>query len=108
MPQHMLQFSYTADAWAALVKNPVDRSEALGAMSKKLGAKLVTLHYSMGEHDGVAMVDAPDDATAAAIVFGAIAPGHLRSTKTTRLLTPAEIIGALKKAQGAGYKAPEG
>jgi uncharacterized protein with GYD domain len=108
MPQYMLQFSYTADAWAALTTNPVDRSPGIAAVSKKLGGKFVSLHYTMGEYDGVGIVEAPDDTTAIALVLAVGAPGHLRHTKTTRLYTPAEMIGSLKKAQGAGYKAPQG
>ena len=107
MPQFMLQFSYTPAAWAALTKNPVDRSEGLAAMSKQLGGKFVSLHYTMGNHDGVAVIEAPDDTTANAIVVAAISAGHLSHTMTTRLYTPAEIIGALKKAQGVAYKPPQ-
>src|ERR1043166_8457804 len=72
MPQFMLQFSYTPAAWAALSKNPVDRSEAIAAMSRQLGGRFVSLHYTMGEHDGVAVIEAPDDTTANAIVVAAI------------------------------------
>ena len=107
MAQYMLQFSYTADAWAALIKNPVDRSSGIAALCKKLGSKFVSLHYTMGEHDGVAILDAPDETTANSIVLAAAAPGHLRNTRTTRLYTPTEMVEVLKKAQGAGYKAPQ-
>jgi len=108
MAHYMLQFSYSADAWAALTKNPVDRSSGIAALCKKLGGKFVGLHYTMGEYDGLAILDAPDDTTANAIVLAAAAPGHIRKTKTTRLYSPAEMVDVLKKAQGAGYKAPQG
>jgi uncharacterized protein with GYD domain len=108
MPQYMLQFSYTQAAWAALTQNPVDRTPGVQAAAEKLGAKLISLHYTMGEYDGVGILEAPDDVTANALVLGVIAPGHIRVTKTTRLYTPAEIITSLKKAQGLNYKAPSG
>ena len=106
MPQYMLQFAYTAQAWAALSKNPVDRSEAVRGLAEKLGARLVGLYYTMGEYDGVALVEAPDDVTALALVIGAIAPGHLKSTRTTRLYTTGEAMEAMRKAGGLGYQAP--
>ena len=107
MPQYMLQFSYTAETWATLTKNPVDRTEAVKALAKKVGGKFVSLYYTMGDFDGVGILEAPDDATAMALTLAATAPGHLKATKTTRLYTPAEIIESLNKAKGAGYQAPK-
>ena len=106
MPQYMLQFAYTAQTWAALSKNPVDRSEAIRGLAEKLKARLVGLYYTMGEYDGVVLVEAPDDVTALALVIGAIAPGHLKATRTARLYTPAEAMEAMRKASGLGYQAP--
>jgi uncharacterized protein with GYD domain len=106
MPQYMLQFAYTSQAWAALAEHPADRSEEIAKAVTKLGGKFVSLYYTMGEYDGVAIVEAPDDGTAMALAIGAAAPGHLRMGKTTRLFTPAEAVAALKKAHGAAFKAP--
>lgn len=108
MPQYMLQASYTAEALAALIKNPEDRTEGLSALAKKMGGKLASLHFTMGDTDVMGVIEAPDDIAATAIAFAALAPGHLKSTKTTRLYTAAELTAALKKAQGAGYKGPKG
>ncbi len=101
-------FSYTTDTWAALGRKPTDRSKPLAALAAKLGAKLVSMHYTMGEYDGVVIVEARDDKTAMAVVMAAVAPGHVRATKTTRLYTVKETIAALKKAGGAEYAAPRG
>jgi uncharacterized protein with GYD domain len=106
MPRYMMQFAYTADAWAALTTRPTDRSEALGTMAEQLGARLISLDYTLGEYDGVAILEAPDDATAIAVILAAVTPGHLKATRTTRLIPPAEAMDAMRKAQGAGYHAP--
>jgi uncharacterized protein with GYD domain len=108
MPQYMLQFSYNAEAMAALSKSPVDRTESVAALAKKMGGKLVSLMYTMGEFDGVAIIEAPDDVAGMATIIAASAPGHLKRTQTTRLYTSAEFVAALKKAQGAGFTAPKG
>ena len=107
MPQYMLQFAYTADAWAALTSNPTDRSTAIKALAEKMGGRLINLYYTMGEYDGVVILEAPDDTTAMAIVLAAAAPGHLKTTRTTRLIPPSEAVAAMRKAQGAGYEAPK-
>jgi uncharacterized protein with GYD domain len=108
MAQYMLQFSYTSEAWAALGRRPTDRSRPLAALASKLGAKLISLNYTMGEFDGVAVVEARDDKSAMALIIAVLAPGHIRATKTTRLYTPKEMVAALKKSAGAGYSAPKG
>ena len=107
MPRYMLQFAYTAEAWAALTSNPTDRAEVFRALAEKLGARLLGLDYTMGDYDGVAILEAPDDTTAMAVILAAIAPGHVRATRTTRLMPPSEAMAAMRKAQGAGYKAPQ-
>ncbi len=108
MAQYMLQFSYTSETWAALRRKPADRSKPLAALATKLGAKLISLHYTMGDYDGVAVIEARDDKTAMAVIIAAVAPGHVRATKTTRLYTVKEMLAALKKSAGAGYSAPKG
>jgi uncharacterized protein with GYD domain len=107
MPQYMLHFAYTSQTWAALTKNPVDRTEGIRTLAEKMGGRLGGLYYTMGDFDGVVMMEAPDDITAMGIVLAAIGPGHLRSTSTTRLYTPQEMIQAMKKAGGQKYAAPQ-
>ncbi len=106
MPRYMLQFAYTADAWAALAKNPVDRRPGVRAALEKVGGKLIELYYHFGEYDGVGIVEAPDDTAANAAVIALTAPGHLKATRTTRLFTVEETMEAMRKAGGIPYKAP--
>lgn len=106
MPLYMTQFSYTPEAWAALLRSPEDRSTALKRLSDQLGGKLVALYYAFGDYDGVIINEAPDDVTAAAVVLAAVSPGHVKAVKTTRLLTVEEAMEAMRKAGGATYRAP--
>jgi uncharacterized protein with GYD domain len=106
MGLYMSQFSYTPEAWAALVRQPEDRSQALGRLCEQLGAKLVNLYYSFGEYDGVIITDAPDETTATAVILAAIAPGHVRAVKTVPLLTVEQTMEALRKAGAVAYRAP--
>jgi len=106
MPLYMSQFAYTPEAWANLTRNPQDRTEAIAEVAKKVGGRLVSLYYSFGEHDGIVLSDVPDDTSAAALAMAAAAAGHVRSIKTTRLLTAQEAVAAMKKAGGAALKPP--
>lgn len=106
MPLYMTQFAYTADAWAALAKNPVDRAQGIQALTEKLGGRFVSLHYCMGEYDGVVISECPDDTTACALAIAAVTPGHVKAIRTTRLMTVGEAMEAMRKAGGASYQAP--
>ena len=108
MSLFMTQFSYTSDAWASLVKNPEDRSVPLKAMIEKLGGKLISIYYCFGEYDGVVIMEAPDEGTAAAAVLAAVTASHLKATKTTVLQTVDDAIASWKKAGGIVYPGPQG
>ena len=66
MPVYMTQFAYTPEAWAALIRNPEDRSQVLGDHLEKVGGKLLCFYYAFSEYDGVAIFEAPDETAAAA------------------------------------------
>ena len=108
MPRYMAQFAYTADAWAALSKDPADRRENFGALLQGLGGQLIDVYYHFGEYDGTVIFEAPDDTTATATILAAVSAGHVRATKTTRLMTVEEAMEAMRKAGSQSYQAPEG
>ncbi len=106
MPRYLVQASYTSAAVAALVGNPQDRVASVTALAKKLGGKLVSMDFCLGEHDVVAIFEAPDDTTAAAMALAVNAVGHLHDYKTTKLLSPKEFLAAQEMAHGVSFKAP--
>ena len=108
MALYMTQFSYTAEAWAALVKNPADRSVGVKTLLEKMGGKLHHLYYSFGDQDGIVIMEAPDETTAAAVALAVVARGHLKGTKTTQLLTVEQAVEAMGKASAQVYAGPEG
>ena len=108
MALYMSQFSYTAEAWAALVKNPADRSVGVKTLLEKMGGKLHHLYYSFGDQDGIIISEAPDETTVAAVTLAGIAAGHLKEIKITQLLTVEQAVEAMGKAGAQVYAAPEG
>ena len=106
MPLYMTQFAYTPEAWAALTRNPEDRSEAIRGLAETMGGRLLSFYNSFGEYDGLVIYEAPDESTAAAVVMAAVSPGHLSNVKTTVLLSAEEGVEAMRKAGGVTYRRP--
>jgi uncharacterized protein with GYD domain len=106
MAMYMTQGTYTAEAWAAMAKNPQDRSVAVKELAQKLGGRVVGVYYCFGEYDVVVLSEAPDDTTAMALAIAAVTPGHVKAIRTTRLFTVEETMEAMRKAGSAGYQGP--
>lgn len=107
MTRYLVQASYAPAAIAAFVSNPQDRVGGVRAAVEKLGGKLVSLEFALGDYDVVGIAELADDATAAAFSLAVNAAGHLKSYKTTRLLSADEFLTAQRKAHGIGYEAPK-
>ena len=103
MPSYLIQASYTVEALAALIKKPQDRTEVVQNAIEKLGGKLIGLWLSFGDQDIVALMEMPNNVSAAAVALAIAAGGALKSAKTTPLLSVKEGIAALKKAASSGY-----
>ncbi len=106
MPLYMAQFAYTPEAWTAFTKKPENRTEPVSKLCQQFGGRLVGLYYSFGEYDGFIIVEAPNEVAITATLLAAIAPGHLRATKTTVLLTAEQVVDAMRKAGGVSYRGP--
>jgi uncharacterized protein with GYD domain len=106
VPLFLMRFSYTPEAWARLIKKPEDRRDVAQAVVEELGGKLQGFWYSFGQQDGVLLIEAPNNVSAAAFSVGISAAGSLSSAETTVLLTVEETIEMLKKAQTISYKPP--
>lgn len=99
MPLYMYQAAYTAESLAAQLKHPQNRAEAVGrAVCEAVGGKLVGGWYCFGDYDLVIVVDVPDNESMAAIALAISAGGALKSAKTTVLMTGAEAVAGMKKA----------
>jgi len=106
MPHYLLQVAYTPDAWATQLKNPQNRIEAIRPAVQGLGGRIECAYISFGEYDVMAVLDMPDNVSAAAFSIAASAGGAIKAAKTTPLMTMEEGIEAMRKAGGAGYRPP--
>lgn len=106
MPKYMIQASYTAAAAATFANKPQDRVVGVKALVEKLGGRLESLDYCLGEFDIVVVVTMPDDIAAAAVALMVNGAGHISAYRTTRLMSPEDFMAAQQKAHGVSYSAP--
>jgi len=104
MAEYLLQLSYNAPAWAAMVKRPVNRVDAVRKSVEKLGGTIKGFWMSFGDHDLVGILEMPDNVSAAAFAMAIAAGGACHHVKTTPLLSVDEGMTAMKKAGNSGYK----
>ncbi|MFZ0306521.1 MAG: GYD domain-containing protein [Terracidiphilus sp.] len=104
MPAYLLQVAYTPQALSALIANPHDRTQALKKNVRNLGGKMVGSWFAFGEYDLIAIMEFPDNVSAAAWALATAAGGALRSVKTTPLLSIEEGLEALRKVPESKYQ----
>jgi uncharacterized protein with GYD domain len=109
MPQFLVQLAYTDKAWAAMVRQPQNRLDLVRPTVEGLGGRFVFKAMAFGEYDVVAIVDMPNNVSAAAFSMAVSSGGAVRTLKTTPLLTMEESVDAMKRAAQARshYKPPE-
>jgi uncharacterized protein with GYD domain len=106
MALYLLQGAYTAEALAAMAKNPQDRSVPVRELLQKLGGRMIGFYYCFGEYDIVALAELPDDSAATALALAVVSPGHLKAYKTTKLFTVEETMEAMRKAGSLTFQGP--
>jgi uncharacterized protein with GYD domain len=104
MAHYLLQVAYTSEAWAAMVKKPQNRAEAVRAAIEKLGGQEKGFWFAFGDYDIVGIIEMPDSVSTAAFAVAISAGGACKGVKTTPLLTIEEGMEAMKKAATCGYK----
>ena len=104
MASYLLQISYSSEAWAAMIKRPQNRAEAVRKAVEKLGGKITGFWMAFGDHDVIGIIDMPDNASAAAFAIAVSGGGACKTVKTTPLISVEEGMAAMKMAGNTGYK----
>jgi len=106
MAFYLIQVVYKDTATKSLVMRPQTREDVISKTCKSLGGKLHSFFFSFGEYDVVAIAELPDNAAAAAFALGTASKGAVSKFHTTVLLTAAEGLEAMRKAQQIDYASP--
>ena len=81
MVRYMVLLNFTEKGIGG-VKDSVSRAEGFRSAAAKMGAKVESVFWTLGTYDGMFILSAPDEATAAAIVLDT---GKSNNVKTCML-----------------------
>jgi len=98
--------SYTSEGRKGIVaEGGSKRREAVEALARSVGGKLVHFSFAIGEHDIVAIVDVPDTAAAlvAPLLVGSLGVANIT---TVPLLDPSTLDDVAARIKKATYRAP--
>jgi uncharacterized protein with GYD domain len=107
MAKYLIEAAYSQTGLKAVIKDGgTGRRAVVEAAVKALGGHLDMFYYAFGTSDIYAVVDAPDNITAAAFALAVGGTGVAAHLKTIVLLTPDEVDKAAKKSASSGYRPP--
>jgi uncharacterized protein with GYD domain len=72
------------------------RAAAMKSSAKKMGVKIVSTYWTLGAHDGVLILEAPDGETATAFLLQLGMRGNVKTT-TSRAFSASEMDQVLAK-----------
>jgi uncharacterized protein with GYD domain len=81
------------------INETTKRAATIKAAAKKMGVKVTAIYWTLGDYDGLLILDAPDDETATAVLLALGAKGNVRTT-TVRAFDAAEMDQILAKMGG--------
>jgi uncharacterized protein with GYD domain len=105
MPLYLGRFKYSAEAINAMIENPQDRTAAAQEAAESLGCTLHGIWWTLGDHDGVFLLEAPDNVAVVALSMAVGASGHI-TTDNTVLLDMHEAQEAMRRAAGVTFHPP--
>lgn len=96
MPTYIALLDWT-DQGVQNFKDTVDRYDSASERFEQLGISFKDVYWTLGAHDIVAVLEAPDGETLAAGLLALAGQGNIRST-TLRALSRDEMKGVIEKA----------
>ena len=96
MPTYIALLNWT-DQGIRDYKDTAKRAEAFAAATQNVGANLLNIYWTVGPYDVVAVIEAPDDETAAAAVLRLGGGGNVPNT-TPRGFDREEMAPILARA----------
>jgi uncharacterized protein with GYD domain len=95
MPHYIVLLNFT-DQGIRNVKDTIKRSKAFKGALEKAGAKYVSLYYTLGRHDVVWIVEAPNDEAIASLTLSLGSLGNIRS-ETLKAFTMDEAAKIIER-----------
>ncbi len=99
MPKYALFFTYTSDAWDAMVEKPRDRAAQARAVVEAADGTMESIYWMFGPHDGLCIFDAPNSISAGAVSVAVGSTGSFKHLETHELLTQEQLTEMLAGAR---------
>lgn len=85
MPNYIILFNWT-DQGIRNVKDVPKRIESFKSELEKVGAKFINEYFTLGEYDGIVIVEAPEDKAIMKVLLSTGSLGNVR-TRTLKAFT---------------------
>ena len=95
MATYVLLLTFT-DQGVHNAKDTTKRAEAFKSVANKAGGKVKEVYWTLGQYDGVLIIEAPDEATATALALSLSSLGYVQ-TQTLRAFSAEEVSKILAK-----------
>ena len=95
MPTYVTLMNWTAQG-VRTAKETVQRRDQADALAEKHGARIEEVYWTVGPYDIVAILEAPDDESATAMLLELGSQGNLRTT-TLRAYGHDEMQGIIQR-----------
>jgi uncharacterized protein with GYD domain len=95
MPTFIMLVDWTGEG-VKKFRETIDRAGAAAEIGEKLGCRMTNTWWTLGAHDLVVTLDAPDDETATAFALAVCSRGNIR-THTMRAFDRNEIAGVIDR-----------
>ncbi len=108
MPLYELRWMFKDAAIKGMTERPQDREPPARDLIEGFGGRLHHYYFMLGEYDGLAIVEFPDNASAAATSMRASASGAFARFETHPLMTAQEAQRAMQMVKDCtkAYRAP--
>jgi uncharacterized protein with GYD domain len=97
MAQYVIVWDFT-DQGIRNVKNTIKRAEKFKGALEAAGGKLISEYYTLGKHDIVTIVEAPNDEAIMAVLLATGRLGNVRS-ETLKAFPMSEAANIIEKLQ---------
>jgi uncharacterized protein with GYD domain len=95
MPNYIVLVNWT-DQGIKNAKDSIKRAKSFEDAIGKVGGRSLGIYYTMGKHDIVAIVDAPNDEAIASVLYNTGSLGNIR-TETLKAFSMAEAAKIIEK-----------
>lgn len=105
MPKYLVKASYSPEGARGVISGGgTARVDAVRHLLESVGGSVESFYFAFGGSDVFITVDAPDNASVAAVTMTVGASGALAGVETVVLLTPEEVDAAAQRT--VQYRAP--